>query len=84
MRRLLTVALLLVILGLSAWAVSCTKLPVYAPSPSFLNSTQIQYFYDETHDVSIWLISYGSGRAITVLPGSQVESPQRPAEIIKP
>lgn len=75
MRRWLTVALLLVILGLSALAVSCAS-PV--------EKQEIRYFYDEAHNVSIWLVGTTTGVAISVLPGSQVKNPQRPAEIIKP
>ena len=42
----------------------------------------IRYFYDEAHNVSIWLFyTRGQFAAMSVLPGAQVKSPQLPTRI---
>ena len=78
MKKLLLVVVLLMVL-----AGGCSPAPVSADIIKGTFYGRFSYYYDEAHDVSIWVWSHPYGGGISVLPAEQVKNPDAPMKLRK-
>ena len=80
MKKLITVTLILLVLlsGCSRQGNVTLQEGVISPK-GMHNGAVLSYYYDEVHEVGIWLYSQGGiSAAIAVLPAGQFAHPEKP------
>lgn len=81
MKKIISIVVLVIVAALLVVS-SCTPIGERVePDIVTLNGGYFYYYYDEVHDVSIWVWTVPRGGGIAVLPGEDVSNPFEPMRL---